>query len=70
MKEVDSVARKNILERKDEIIEWINQNQSKTFISKELHCKQSTLNSYLAKMGIQYGGNPGSKNKKNQCRKI
>lgn len=55
--------RTDILERKEEILQWIDENQSKAFISKELHCKQSTLNSYLEKMGIDYKGNQGLKGK-------
>ena len=53
--------RNDILERKDEILNWIEQNRSKAFICKELHCKPETLNSYLIKMGIEYSGNQGSK---------
>jgi len=46
--------RTDILERKQEIIEWIRQNQSKAFICKQLKCKPETLNGYLQKMGIDY----------------
>lgn len=53
--------RNDILERKDEIIEWINQNQSKAFMCKQLQCKQTTLNSYLEKMEIVYAGNQSGK---------
>jgi hypothetical protein len=53
--------RKDILERKAEILEWIEQKQSKAFIARQLNCKADTLNSYLTKMGINYSGNPGSK---------
>ena len=53
--------RNDILERKEEILQWISQNQSKTFICKQLKCKQETLNSYLEKMGITYAGNKGGK---------
>ena len=53
--------RNDILERKNEIVEWINQNQSKAFICKQLNCKPETLNSYLSKMGIEYKGNQAGK---------
>lgn len=53
--------RTDILERKDEIIDWISQNQSKAFICRELKCKPETLNSYLKKMGIEYVGNQAGK---------
>ena len=39
--------RKDILERKEEILDWVKINQSKSFICKELKCKPETLNSYL-----------------------
>lgn len=51
--------RDDILKRKDEIIDWINKNKSKAFMCRQLQCKQSTLNSYLDKMGIAYAGNQG-----------
>ena len=55
------MSRYDILERKNEILEWIAANKSKAFICKELRCKPETLNSYLIKMGIQYAGNQGRK---------
>lgn len=55
------MPRTDILERKEEILKWIEENQSKAFICKELKCKPETLNSYLEKMGIQYSGNQGGK---------
>ena len=53
--------RTDILERKEEILQWINENQPKAFICKQLKCKAETLNSYLKQMGIEYAGNQGSK---------
>ena len=53
--------RKDILERKQEILEWISDNQPKAFICRELNCKPETLNSYLKKMNIEYSGNIGRK---------
>ena len=53
--------RTDILERKDEILQWIEQNQSKAFICKQLSCKQETLNNYLKKMDIEYKGNQAGK---------
>ncbi len=55
------MARTDILERKEEILQWIEQNQSKAFICRQLKCKLETLNSYLEKMGIVYEGNKGGK---------
>lgn len=51
------------MERKDEIVGWINENQSKSFICRELKCKQNTLNQYLKILYIEYKGNQGSKGK-------
>lgn len=51
--------RNDIIQRKEEILQWIDQHQSKAYICKQLQCKQDTLNSYLKKMGIDYAGNQG-----------
>ena len=51
--------RTDIFEHKEEILGWIEQKQPKAFMCKQLKCKQSTLNSYLEKMGINYVGNQG-----------
>ena len=55
------MQRTDILERKEEILQWIEEHQTKAFICKQLNCKPDTLNSYLGKMGIDYKGNQGSK---------
>ncbi len=54
-----SSARKDILDRKYEIEKWISEGQTKNYISKKLHCRYETLNSYLEKMNISYKGKPG-----------
>ncbi len=59
------MRRTDILERKEDILKWINLNQSKAYICKQPHCKPETLNSYLQKMGISYAGNRGGKGIKN-----
>lgn len=51
--------RNDILEKKEQILEWINEGKTKSFMSKELGCKPETLNGYLKKMGIEYSGRPG-----------
>lgn len=53
------MPRTDILEAKEQILQWINEGRSKAFISKELKCKQETLNSYLKKMHIDYKGQQG-----------
>lgn len=55
--------RNDILERREEILQWIAEEQPKSYICKQLQCKQETLNSYLKKMGIEYSG---QQNKKGQ----
>jgi len=56
-----NLRRTDILDRKDEILQWIEEHQSKTFIAKQLKCKIDTLNSYLTYMDINYAGNQGGK---------
>lgn len=55
------MARTDILDRKNDIEQWISENKSKAFICKELNCKQDTLNRYLQIMGIEYSGNQSGK---------
>ena len=55
--------RTDILERKNEILRWIEEEQPKCYMCQQLGCKQETLNSYLKKMGIEYSG---QQNKKGQ----
>lgn len=56
--------RKDIIERKQEILDWIQNKESKAFICKNLKCKPSTLDDYLKKFGVVYKGNMGLKGKK------
>lgn len=53
--------RTDILERKDEILQWIEEKQPKRFIAAQLHCKSETLNRYLKKMNIDYKGQQSKK---------
>ena len=53
--------RTDILERKEEILQWIAEEQPKNYMCKQLGCKQETLNSYLKKMGIEYAGQQSKK---------
>lgn len=55
--------RTDILERKNDILQWMEEHQSKAFICRELKCKPETLASYLKKMDINYEGNKGLKGK-------
>ena len=62
--------RSDILESKDQILQWIEENQSKAYMSKQLNCKQETLNRYLALMEIEYSGNQSGKETQNDFRRI
>ena len=53
--------RKDILERKEEILKWISEQKAKAWMAKELRCKIDTLDSWLIKMDIQYAGNMSGK---------
>ena len=56
--------RYDIVERKDDILLWIEQNESKAHICKQLSCKPETLERYLKLFGVSYEGNKGLKGKK------
>ena len=53
------MPRQDILDREEDIRNWINEKKSKAYISKQLKCKPETLNNYLKKMGIIYNGQQG-----------
>lgn len=53
--------RTDILERKDEILQWIKEEKPKRFMCEQLNCKPETLNSYLKKMDIDYAGQQAKK---------
>lgn len=53
--------RTDILEREQEIRQWVTEHKTKGFISKELGCRRDTLEAYLKKMSIEYLGNQGGK---------
>lgn len=55
--------RTDILERKAEILEWIQNNEPKAAIARNLRCKIDTLEVYLKKMNIIYKGNMSLKGK-------
>lgn len=51
--------RTDILQQKEQILQWIEEKRSKSYICQQLDCKADTLNSYLKKMGIEYAGQSG-----------
>lgn len=48
--------RKDLYERKTEILKWIDEEKPKNFICKELKCQEGTLNNWLNKNHIKYKG--------------
>lgn len=55
------MRRLDILNSKDKILNWVNENIPKSIICKNLKCKPETLDAYLIKLGIEYKGNVGRK---------
>lgn len=53
--------RNDILDRKEDILQWIKENRPKAYMCRELKCKPDTLERYLGIMQIEYKGNPGLK---------
>lgn len=51
------IMRKDILERKQDILQWISEKLPNAEIAKQLHCKVDTLKSYYKKLCIEYNGN-------------
>ena len=49
--------RTDLLERKNDILQWISENRSKAYMAKELGCNPKTINSLLERLNIQYNGN-------------
>lgn len=58
--------RNDIIERKEEILQWINEGQSKASMARELKCKPETLNRYLNLWNIEYDGNQSGKGQTKQ----
>ena len=53
--------RTDILERKEEILQWINEGQSKAFMARQLNCNPKTINPVLERLGLTYDGNQSGK---------
>ena len=53
--------RTDLLERKDDILQWISENRSKAYMARELGCNPKTINPLLERLGIQYSGNQSGK---------
>ena len=55
------LRRKDILEREQEIRQWVGENLPNAEIARRLNCKVDTLKSYYKRMGIEYSGNSARK---------
>ena len=53
--------RTDLLERKEDILQWIAEGKSKAFMAKELNCNPKTINPLLEKLNIVYQGNQASR---------
>ena len=53
--------RTDILERKEEIEQWIAEGKTKAQMARELGCNPKTINPVLARLGLEYAGNRGCK---------
>ena len=62
---MSKLLRKDILDRKMEIFQWVNEKRSKNWMCKQLSCKSSTLNNYLKLLNIEYVGQRFCKNYNN-----
>ena len=55
------VMRTDIIERKAEILRWIEESQSKAYMARQLGCNPKTVDNVLKRMGIEYSGNKAGK---------
>lgn len=51
------MRRTDILERREEILQWINENLSKAEIARRLKCNVKTLPNVFKELNIEYSGN-------------
>lgn len=56
--------RNDILQKKKQILKWIEQQQSKAFMCRAFQCQEHTFDRCLIKLGINYKGNQGRKGRK------
>lgn len=63
------MRRQDIIDSKEQILEWIESNDSMAFMCRELKCKPDTLKRYFKLLDIEYAGNQGAKGKKTDKKK-
>lgn len=62
--------RTDLLEKKDDILQWVSENRSKAYMAKELGCNPKTINPLLQRLGIQYDGNQSGKGYAKNCKSM
>ena len=53
--------RTDLLEKKEQILQWVAENRSKAYMARELNCNPKTINPLLKRLGIEYSGNQSGK---------
>lgn len=53
--------RTDILEREEEIKQWIAEGKTKAQMARDLKCNPKTINPILKRLGLEYNGNQGCK---------
>lgn len=56
--------RKDIIDKKNDILIWVSEGQSNAEIARRLSCKVDTLKKYYKELGINYKGNQGARGHK------
>jgi hypothetical protein len=62
--------RTDLDDRKNEILSWITDSNSKAWICVQLKCRAATFDSWLKRNQIEYKGNQGLKGKKNDLKRL
>ena len=44
--------RTDLLEKKEQILQWVAENRSKAYMARELECNPKTINPLLERLGI------------------
>ena len=52
--------RKDILDKRNDILKWVSERQPNAEIARRLSCKVDTLKKYYRELGIDYKGNQGA----------
>lgn len=55
------MARNDLVDRLSEILQWIEEGQSKAYMARQLDCSPQTVARFIQKQGIEYEGNQSGK---------